>query len=142
MDKPFFNLQFPSTFDAMASAMNQAVAALLHHEQVGREDEPWIRLCLEEALVNAIRHGNRCDACRLVEIEMVDHGDSCTIRVHDEGNGFSPERIKMPDCEQLGGRGVCLMRHFMDHVRYDFAEHCLEMTFQHRNCCKGETHHG
>lgn len=142
MDKPFFNLHFPSTFDAMASAMNQAITALFEHEQIGREEEPWVRLCLEEALVNAIRHGNRCEARRNVGIEMQDAGETCTIHVYDEGNGFSPESINMPDCDQLGGRGVCLIRHFMDRVRYDCVKHRLEMSFQRRSCCKEGAHHG
>jgi len=56
--------------------------------------------------------------------------------VRDEGEGFNAEDIELPDCEQLGGRGICLIRHFMDHVEFNEAEHCLEMRFSRKACCE------
>jgi serine/threonine-protein kinase RsbW len=141
-DRPFFEVQLPSTFESVASAMNQAVSALFHHEEIDPDDEAWVRLCLEEALVNAVRHGNRCEPNRIIRIEMLDAGEDCLIHVYDEGNGFYPENIQMPGCEQLGGRGVCIMRHFMNHIRYDLQAHRLEMSFHRRSCCKGGPEHG
>jgi anti-sigma regulatory factor (Ser/Thr protein kinase) len=130
VSKLFFDQQFPSTFESMADVLSKAMDALLHHRWISSGSNACTRLCLEEALVNAIRHGNQCDPNRMVRLEMLGNGEMCTIRVRDEGAGFSPEEVKLPDCDQLGGRGVCLIRHYMDRVRFDKDKHCLEMAFR------------
>ncbi|HPO17005.1 MAG TPA: ATP-binding protein [Candidatus Hydrogenedentes bacterium] len=139
--KPFFKAECPSTFEAMEACMEKTMGALHQHGQIARDDEPWMRLCLEEALVNAIRHGNHCEPKRKVKIELANSQDSCTIRVYDEGAGFCPDQVAPPDCDQLGGRGVCLIRHFMDQVAYNCDKHRLEMTY-HRKTRGGEKHNG
>ncbi len=81
-----------------------------------------IRLCLEEALTNAVRHGNHEDMTksvtvryRLTEIEL-------EIIVEDQGSGFNPSQVPDPRCEQNiskpGGRGLLLMKSYMDKVEY------------------------
>lgn len=141
VNKPFFKAECPSTFEAMAACMEETMGALQNHGQITQDDEPWMRLCLEEALVNAIRHGNHCEPKRKIGIELSNTKDSCTIRVYDEGAGFRPDQITTPNCDQLGGRGVCLIRHFMDQVAYNSAKHRLEMTY-HRKQNDGEKHNG
>jgi len=138
VSKPFFKEQFPSTFDAMGDTLDRAMETLLRRNLVSNGDAACMRLCIEEALVNAIRHGNDCDERRKVSLEMGCAEDACTIRVRDEGGGFAPESVELPDPETLGGRGVCLMRHFMDEVTFDPAGHCLEMTFSCKAVCNGE----
>ena len=49
--------------------------------------------------------------------------------MRDEGEGFDPNSISMPPCDQLGGRGVCLIKHYMDEVTFDHAQQCLDMVF-------------
>ena len=96
-----------------------------------------IKLALEEALVNAIKHGNRGEASRQVRIEMADEGDRCRIRVWDEGQGFCCDHIQVPDCSQKGGRGLCLIKHYMDDVSFDLARNCFQMTFRRKALSKG-----
>jgi serine/threonine-protein kinase RsbW len=114
----------------MAPVLNGALDALKEHGCITSKEEAATRLCLEEALVNAVRHGNRCDAERKVRLELLSNGEQCTIRVSDEGSGFSPEDIRMPECDQLGGRGICLMRHYMEKVCFNPRSKCLEMMFR------------
>jgi len=79
-----------------------------------------IRLSLEEALVNAVKHGNRLDPLKKVEIEFVVQSDRFEVRITDEGPGYIPEDV--PDCKadanltRPGGRGLFLMRHYMTEV--------------------------
>lgn len=138
MNVEFFREEIPSTFEAMAATLDRAVEELLAREIISSEEVPCTRLCLEEALVNAIRHGNHCDAERRVRLEMISNGESYTIRVGDEGKGFHPEQVHLPECDQLGGRGICLMRHYMDQVFYNQRERCLEMKFRRKAVCKGD----
>ena len=76
---------------------------------------------------HTVKHGNKLDETRQVEIEIAQEDDHCVIRVRDEGGGFCPDAIQLPDPETPGGRGVCLMRHFMDSVRFDKVRQCLEL---------------
>jgi serine/threonine-protein kinase RsbW len=82
-----------------------------------------VHLALEEALVNAMTHGNGLDAAKQVQVRCRLADDLVQIEVTDEGEGFDPNRL--PDCtdeqhrEIPSGRGVMLMRRFMDHVQYN-----------------------
>lgn len=131
---PFFSEEFPSTFEAMTVTLDRAVAALLEGEWILASQVPCMRLCLEEALVNAVRHGNQSDAARRVLVVMSSRGDECIIQVSDEGGGFRVDDVALPEGDQMGGRGICLIRHYMEHVTFDMAAHCLEMSFRRKAC--------
>ena len=79
-----------------------------------------IKLALEEALVNAVKHGNRLDPNKKVQVEYRVAPDRIDIRIVDEGPGYDPSRVR--DCkadanlERPGGRGLLLMRHYMTEV--------------------------
>lgn len=82
-----------------------------------------IRLALEEALINAIKHGNRFDPHKHIRIwaEVSDHRAAITIE--DEGEGFRPETLADPtadeNLEKPSGRGIMLMRAYMDQVTFN-----------------------
>ncbi len=134
MSTVFFHEEFPSTFEAMTVTLDHAVAALLREGWIQKDHEPCTRLCLEEALVNAVRHGNDNDANRTVKLSLADEGECCTIRVRDEGGGFCVDQVAFPETEQMGGRGICLIRHFMERVEFDTNANCLEMSFRRKAC--------
>ncbi len=52
-----------------------------------------IRLCLEEALINALRHGNRLDPNKTVHIRYSIDDEGFSIEIEDEGPGFDPASI-------------------------------------------------
>lgn len=82
-----------------------------------------IRLALEEALVNAVKHGNRNDPSKAVVIRYQASMLQFTIEIEDEGRGFQLERVPDPldpkNLERPGGRGVLLMNRYMTHVEYN-----------------------
>ena len=129
MSKPLYQKEFESTIEAVGSAINGALAALVNHQWCTHDDSFCLRLCIEEALVNAVVHGNKNEEHRCVRVDIFDEGDSCRIRVRDEGEGFDPDSISMPPCDQMGGRGVCLIKHYMDEVTFDHAQQSLDMVF-------------
>jgi serine/threonine-protein kinase RsbW len=78
---------------------------------------------LREALANAILHGNGCDVRKHVELDCFQHGDgTLTLVVRDEGAGFDPAKLTDPthpeNVLRSGGRGIFLIRHFMDDVSF------------------------
>src|SRR5206468_12742224 len=81
-----------------------------------------IKLALEEALVNAIKHGNRLDGGKKVRIQIHVSGERLDIVIVDEGPGFNPDQVADPlaaeNLERPNGRGLLLMRHYMTEVTY------------------------
>lgn len=100
-----------------------------------------IRLAVEEALVNAIKHGNGSDPSKKVRIEYEIDSDKVRIRIEDEGPGFDPEDVPDPTdpefLERPCGRGLMLMRHYMSHVVFSERGNCVEMLKR-----KGEAPNG
>lgn len=133
----YFEQEIPSTYEAMSQVLDGGVAALVNNCNIPPDKRAVARLCLEEALVNAIRHGNELDEQRKVRLSITGNDESCIIRIHDEGAGFSLGNINMPECDQEGGRGLCLIKHYMDEVNYNPTEGFLEMRFKKELFCKG-----
>ena len=81
------------------------------------------QLAYEEAIVNAIRHGNRCDPEKSVLIEMSCDDERVTIQITDQGSGFDPASVPDPRVGELleapGGRGVLLIGEIMNEVTYN-----------------------
>lgn len=87
-----------------------------------QEDEVWTRLCLDEALINAIRHGNKEDINKQVQVSLFVDEKTWAIRIEDEGDGF-PEQY-LPDLDHKDylelehGRGILLMKSYLDDIWY------------------------
>lgn len=115
-------LRIPS----VTSATSQAIDPLLAHLQT----EGWtdhdifgVHLAVEEALVNAIKHGNRECEAKLVRIQYRSKRDCVQIEITDEGEGFEPQNVSDPTSpehlEEPNGRGLLLMRSFMTRVEFN-----------------------
>ncbi|MCC6491668.1 MAG: ATP-binding protein [Pirellulales bacterium] len=90
-----------------------------------------IHMALEESISNAIRHGNKEDPAKRVQVECRLSPSRFWISVCDEGAGFQPESV--PDCcaadrlEVIGGRGLALMQAYMTRLQYNDRGNCLVM---------------
>ena len=82
-----------------------------------------VRLALEEALVNAIKHGNRMDPAKSVQIDCRINHERVRIEIEDEGEGFEPDSVPDPtdpeNLERPCGRGLMLMRSFMTLIEFN-----------------------
>ncbi|MBX7168354.1 MAG: ATP-binding protein [Pirellulales bacterium] len=120
----------PSDPQAGKQVLDALLAALSRHEWVER-DIFSVHLAMEEALVNAIRHGNGGDPSKQVQVECRVAVDHCWIRICDEGPGFDPDQVPDPTSDERidvpSGRGIMLMRNFMTRVEYDGRGNCVVM---------------
>ena len=93
-----------------------------------------IRLAVEEAIVNAIKHGNGSDPSKKVRIEYDINGNQARICIEDEGLGFDPADVPDPTDPELlerpCGRGLMLMRHYMSNVEITGRGNCVTMVKQ------------
>jgi serine/threonine-protein kinase RsbW len=107
---------------AAALDVQERIVSLLEELGYPPRDVFGCRLALEEALVNAIKHGNDNDPDKKVRIECHIATDRFTIEIEDEGPGFEPEDVPDPTAEENlekpSGRGIMLMRAFMTRVDY------------------------
>jgi serine/threonine-protein kinase RsbW len=82
-----------------------------------------IKLALEEAMVNAIKHGNQLDKQKKVHVHYKVTSSRFDVRITDEGGGFDPGDVPDPtaveNLERPSGRGLMLMRHYMSEVCYN-----------------------
>jgi serine/threonine-protein kinase RsbW len=89
----------------------------------GRKDIFAVKLGLEEAISNAIKHGNRRDPTTCVRIRYRVTADRVVAEVADEGAGFDPAAVPDPRAveyrERPGGRGLFLMRAYMTWVAFN-----------------------
>jgi serine/threonine-protein kinase RsbW len=94
---------------------------------VGLDDDAmhWVSVSIRESVINAIKHGNRNDATKRVfvdfEIITTTSVPELAISVRDQGEGFEPEEVADPlapeNLLKSSGRGIFLIRNFMDDVR-------------------------
>jgi serine/threonine-protein kinase RsbW len=93
-----------------------------------------IRISLEEAVVNAIRHGNRQDSAKLVRIESETSPGRVEIVVEDEGAGFERHHIPDPTADENlvrpNGRGILLIESYMTSVAWEKGGRRVRMTKQ------------
>ncbi len=95
----------------------------LQAEHWPNEQIEGIRLAIEEALVNAVSHGNGGDCEKQVFISCKLSPGCARVEIADQGCGFNPENVADPTLEERlampHGRGLLLMRHFMCRVQYN-----------------------
>ncbi len=94
-----------------------------------------VRLALEEALVNAFRHGHKnLPADTTVRFEFSVAHDSVLMDIEDKGPGFDPGKVKDPTLDENleipTGRGLLLMRAYMASVEYLGKGNRVRMVFK------------
>ncbi|MBU0640827.1 MAG: ATP-binding protein [Planctomycetes bacterium] len=82
-----------------------------------------IKLSIEEALTNAVRHGNKNDPSKRIVIRHYVDDARAVIAVRDEGDGFCPATVPDPtveeNLERPNGRGLMLMQSYMTKVCFN-----------------------
>ena len=91
-----------------------------------------LRLGLEEALVNAIRHGSKGDTSKKVKLRYQVTPRQVDVYITDQGDGFNPCGIPDPtsreNLERPNGRGILLMRAYMNLVEYNKKGNTVHIT--------------
>ncbi len=91
-----------------------------------------VKLALEEAVINAIKHGNGNDPGKSVVVKYAVSPREVIIEVADDGCGFCPADVPDPTADENlecpCGRGIMLMRHYMDEVSYGPEGNCVRMV--------------
>jgi serine/threonine-protein kinase RsbW len=87
-----------------------------------------------EGVNNAIVHGNKSIPDKLVDVVIQFRKNELKIKISDEGEGFRPQDVPDPtvpeNIEALNGRGVFLMSHLADTIKFSKKGNAVTMTFK------------
>ncbi len=114
------------------------VAPMLNHVDteivLGEELYGDILISLTEAVNNAILHGNKADANKIVRIVIKQQKTQLAFWISDEGEGFDPKKIPDPTTDEnvlnIGGRGVFLMQQLCHDLHFHDNGRTVEMRFK------------
>jgi serine/threonine-protein kinase RsbW len=120
----------PSDFSAGFRIQQQILDAAARH---GFKEQCLfaIKIAVEEALVNAIKHGNKQDLSKQVVIEAAITPGQAEIVIEDQGPGFDrtsvPDPLAEENLEKPSGRGILLIESYMTHVTWDLGGRRVKM---------------
>ncbi len=87
------------------------------------DEQQRIEMAVHESMINAIWHGNQNDGSKSVWLQFKIHNDRLEIRIRDQGKGFDLSHIPDPRKDEnllnVSGRGIFLIRTFMDEFRVE-----------------------
>ena len=114
-------IKLPSRIESVEEAASK-VDQFAKSRGVGDDVIFAIDLAIRESVANAVKHGNKFDETKDVEVKLVDSSAGFEITVADQGDGFVVDEIPDPtNAENLlktNGRGILFMRSFMDSVEW------------------------
>jgi serine/threonine-protein kinase RsbW len=120
-----FELTVPSRMEEL-SAVQKLVEEATTAFDLDEEIAHWIELTVSESAINAILHGNRQDPRKNVYLRIGSNGRTIEVIVEDQGSGFDLADIPDPTADanlmKPGGRGILIIRSFMDEVELTCKE--------------------
>ena len=126
VDLPFCELNI--------EALQVEIATELSSRNYPKEGVFAVRLAIEEALVNAYRHGNQKDSAKRVTFQCSIDQDAAQFEVGDEGGGFDISSVPDPtdeaNLEVPSGRGLLLMREYMTMVEFVPPGNKVRMSYR------------
>lgn len=117
-----FEVTIPTETGA-GEEVQERIIALLEELNYPARDVFGMRLALEEAIVNAMKHGNGMDPNKTVRVGCRVNAEKIRIEIEDQGEGFALDQVPDPteeeNLEKPSGRGIMLMRAFLNLVEYN-----------------------
>lgn len=116
------------------SAINEVCKQILLEAEAknfDQEDTFAVHLALQEAFINAIKHGNKMDHKKEVKIDFSIDSHKIEICLTDEGEGFNPDFVPDPrhgeNIYKTEGRGLLLMHSYMDVIEFNDRGNSVRM---------------
>ena len=120
---PEIHLAIKSNFTNI-ELVQVVIEEALKQLDLDQDDAHWVGIAVREAVANAVKHGNKLDPEKQVEIDFGVEDEGVVIRVVDEGEGFVVEEVADPlapeNMLKPSGRGIFYMKRFMDSIDYSF----------------------
>ncbi len=125
-------IQIPSE-QAQMSKIEHFIDTLSEKHTFSDEVYANILLAVTEAVSNAILHGNKCDASKIVEIEYEHAHNFVVFKITDQGEGFKywnvPDPTSKDNLEKEDGRGIFIMNSMADEMVYNDLGNEVSLKF-------------
>jgi serine/threonine-protein kinase RsbW len=117
-----FEVVIQSDYES-GQAIVERIMSAIENCGFSTRDTFGIRLAVDEAVINAIKHGNRFSPDKTVRIDFQSNDRGVRVEIEDQGSGFQPEDVPDPtadeNLERPCGRGLMLMREFMTRIEFN-----------------------
>ena len=114
-----------STLETVDSA-EQTASRIAAEAGFGEDEVIQISMAVREAAVNAVLHGNGYDPDKKVKLDFERTSRDLVITIRDQGKGLDEAKIPDPlapeNLLKSSGRGIFLIRSFMDHVEISASQ--------------------
>ena len=128
-----YTLQLPSKEESITK-LEDLIESLSDTYNISDDTFANMMTCLNEALINAIKHGNKMDPNKKVIINAEVDNRRVIWTVTDEGSGFDYVHLADPtapeNVENLTGRGVFIMKHLADQCIFNTSGNEVELHFK------------
>jgi len=128
-----YTLQLPSKEESITK-LEDLIESLSDTYNISDDTFANMMTCLNEALINAIKHGNKMDPDKKVIINADVDNRRIVWTVTDEGPGFDYVHLADPtapeNVENLTGRGVFIMKHLADQCIFNTSGNEVELHFK------------
>jgi len=112
--------------------LNEFVDQLL--EPIERSQSSYlIKLGLHEALVNAVKHGNKLDPTKNIRVRRIITPNWCVWQIQDQGNGLEIKKrnYKLPKkVNSINGRGLYIINECFDDIRWSNKGNRLQLALK------------
>ena len=128
-----YTLQLPAKEESIAQLEN-LIESIADRHDISEDTFANMMTCLNEALINAMKHGNKMDPDKKVIINAEVEPKRIVWTVTDEGEGFDythlPDPTAPENLENLTGRGVFIIKHLADQCIFNASGNELELHFK------------
>ncbi|MFC0518580.1 ATP-binding protein [Mucilaginibacter angelicae] len=128
-----YTLQLPSKPESIA-LLEQLIEEIADKYHVAEDTFANMMTCLNEAVINAIMHGNKQDETKKVIVNAEVEPKRIIWTVTDEGPGFDYNNLADPtapeNLENLTGRGVFIIKHLADQCIFNASGNEIELHFK------------
>jgi serine/threonine-protein kinase RsbW len=128
-----FTLQLPSSYESITQ-LEALIEDIADKYQVSEDTFANMMTCLNEAVMNAIVHGNKLDPSKKVIVNAEVDAKRAVWTIADEGPGFDfnnlPDPTAEENLEKLTGRGVFILKHLADQCVFNSRGNEVELHFK------------
>lgn len=127
-----FKIKFPSVMDNIR-IVESFIDNIKAKKYIDDDIYGNIMIAVTESVNNAIKHGNKEDRKKNVNLSLEVHEEKISFIVQDEGFGFDYENLADPtspeNLDKPGGRGIFLMKNLSDEVNFSDKGRSVELVF-------------
>ena len=131
MGKDVFELDLLSD-PKLLPELESFIQKILKQLKIDKDKRTGILLAVAEGSTNAMMHGNKWDKSKKIKVTVKLEPARITIRIKDEGKGFNPTEVPDPIAPENilkdSGRGLFIMKTYVDEVYYNFTPEGTELV--------------